>query len=214
VKAIPKLVAAGQLRAERIALSFRRLMRQRIRLGMLDPPTSVEYNRLRFGATLVRQTVASKQTKTPMCRQMTSRPRAPLRLAGVCQPYAARARGRAEGYLPVSPAWHDDGDRSLELTEVVLCFRISWMMNVMEQVPTPRHKYPDRSPDLTEISLRFLRTDDAEQVPKQGARTPARGVGGDSVLAGIPKHQRDAAAGPAPAARCCWLGVAGGVDGG
>ena len=46
---IPKLVAAGQLSEERIAMSFRRLMRQRIRLGMFDPPTSNAYNRLEFG---------------------------------------------------------------------------------------------------------------------------------------------------------------------
>ena len=48
---IPKLVAAGQLSEERIAMSFRRLMRQRIRLGMFDPPTSNAYNRIAF-ATL------------------------------------------------------------------------------------------------------------------------------------------------------------------
>lgn len=46
---IPKLVSAGQLSEERIAMSFRRLMRQRVRLGMFDPPTSNAYNRLAFG---------------------------------------------------------------------------------------------------------------------------------------------------------------------
>jgi hypothetical protein len=36
LKEIPGLVAAGRLSEARIATSFRRLMRQRIRLGMLS----------------------------------------------------------------------------------------------------------------------------------------------------------------------------------
>ena len=52
IKLIPGLVKSGQISSERVALSFRRLMRQRIRLGMLDPPASVEYNKLRFDTVL------------------------------------------------------------------------------------------------------------------------------------------------------------------
>ena len=44
----PGLVASGALSSERIAMSFRRLMRQRVRLGMFDPPTANGYNFLAF----------------------------------------------------------------------------------------------------------------------------------------------------------------------
>ena len=45
---LPAAVAAGATTAEAIATSFRRLFAARIRLGMLDPPTEVQYNTIPF----------------------------------------------------------------------------------------------------------------------------------------------------------------------
>ena len=52
--AISQLAAAvkdGKTTAAAVANAFKRLFRLRIRLGMLDPPTSVPYNKLRYNAT-------------------------------------------------------------------------------------------------------------------------------------------------------------------
>ena len=41
-------MAAGEISAERVATSFRRLMRRRVRLGMFDPPAMNSYSRMSF----------------------------------------------------------------------------------------------------------------------------------------------------------------------
>ena len=48
VSKLPAAVAAGATTAEAIATSFRRLFAYRIRLGMLDPPTLVNYNNISY----------------------------------------------------------------------------------------------------------------------------------------------------------------------
>lgn len=52
VDALPSAVAAGKTTAEAVATAFTRLMRARIRLGMLDPPTHVNYNNATFHSQL------------------------------------------------------------------------------------------------------------------------------------------------------------------
>lgn len=52
VDAIPSAVAAGKTTAAAVANSFGNLMRIRIRLGMLDPPTLVPFYNATFNATL------------------------------------------------------------------------------------------------------------------------------------------------------------------
>ena len=53
-------VAANQTSAAAVAQSFRRLFRARLRLGMLDPPEAVQWNRL---------TIAEEcQTEAKVCR--------------------------------------------------------------------------------------------------------------------------------------------------
>lgn len=46
VQTLPDLVKNGTVNASAVAVAFRRLFRVRLRLGMLDPPTAVPYNRI------------------------------------------------------------------------------------------------------------------------------------------------------------------------
>ena len=46
MQTLPQAVKNGTVNASAVAQAFRRLFRTRIRLGMLDPPVSVEYNRI------------------------------------------------------------------------------------------------------------------------------------------------------------------------
>ena len=73
---IPGLVKDGALSEERIAMSFRRLMRQRIRLGMFDPPTSNSYNRLSFGSVESASHIALARTaaQKAICLYQNRRP--------------------------------------------------------------------------------------------------------------------------------------------
>ena len=50
VDAIPAAVAAGRTTSRAVSTAFRRLFRARMRLGMLDPPSLVEYNNATFSA--------------------------------------------------------------------------------------------------------------------------------------------------------------------
>ena len=50
VDEIPALVRAGKIAPARIEQSFRRLMRARLRLGMMDPPALNDQNRVKFAA--------------------------------------------------------------------------------------------------------------------------------------------------------------------
>ena len=46
MQTLPQAVKNGTVNASAVAQAFRRLFRARIRLGMLDPPVSVEHNRI------------------------------------------------------------------------------------------------------------------------------------------------------------------------
>ena len=50
VDEIPALVRAGKIAPARIEQSFRRQMRARLRLGMMDPPALNDQNRVKFAA--------------------------------------------------------------------------------------------------------------------------------------------------------------------
>ena len=65
VDSLPDAVAAGKTTAEKVAVAFTRLMRSRIRLGMLDPPSHVRYNNASYQARMqnenTQQTHANSQ---------------------------------------------------------------------------------------------------------------------------------------------------------
>ena len=58
VDSLPAAVAAGKTTAEKVAVAFTRLMRARIRLGMLDPPSYVRYNNASYHARMQNENTA------------------------------------------------------------------------------------------------------------------------------------------------------------
>ena len=89
VQTLPEAVKNGTVNASAVAQAFRRLFRARIRLGMLDPPVSVEYNRIdkSVAASEDHLDVALRAAQESICLYKNGRP----------------AGGSGEKALPLAP---------------------------------------------------------------------------------------------------------------
>ena len=99
VSLLPALVVNGTVNASAVNTAFERLMRVRLRLGMMDPPTHIDYNRIapEVAASESHLLVALRAARESICLYKNDRPPSAAVTGGV------RTTALTPAALPLAP---------------------------------------------------------------------------------------------------------------